>query len=100
MRPGLIFAMASASHSGSAFKKSLMPWSKLDVELSEKTMRVLFNSGFRKMTPVQVSRILYDSDTLSVTCRPHSPQSSVIPLLLRNKDVAVEAVSGAGLCCM
>ena len=50
--------MASASGSGSAFKKSLIPWSKLDVELSEKTMHVLFNSGFSKMTPVQVSRIL------------------------------------------
>ncbi|KDR12156.1 ATP-dependent RNA helicase DDX55 isoform X2 [Zootermopsis nevadensis] len=50
-------------------------WSKLDVKLSALTKKTIHEMGFKTMTPVQ---------------------AACIPLLLKNKDVAVEAVTGSG----
>ncbi|PNF27903.1 ATP-dependent RNA helicase DDX55 [Cryptotermes secundus] len=50
-------------------------WNKLDVKLSASTKKTIHEMGFERMTPVQ---------------------AACIPLLLKNKDVAAEAVTGSG----
>ncbi|KAJ9589586.1 hypothetical protein L9F63_017171 [Diploptera punctata] len=50
-------------------------WDKLDVNLSNGIKRAIKDMGFKTMTPVQ---------------------AACIPLLLKNKDVAAEAVTGSG----
>ncbi|XP_059478620.1 ATP-dependent RNA helicase DDX55 [Neocloeon triangulifer] len=50
-------------------------WEKLDYKLSPPIVKHLSELGFEKMTPVQ---------------------AATIPLLLKNKDVAAEAVTGSG----
>ncbi|CAB4014457.1 ATP-dependent RNA helicase DDX55, partial [Paramuricea clavata] len=50
-------------------------WSNLNPPLSESTLNVLDEIGFKTMTPIQ---------------------SVAIPLFLTNKDVAAEAVTGSG----
>lgn len=50
-------------------------WNKLDVDLGIATKRAIKEMGFKTMTPVQ---------------------AACIPLLLKNKDVAAEAVTGSG----
>jgi len=50
-------------------------WDKLDIKLRETTLQALEDLAFTHMTPVQ---------------------AACIPLFLRNKDVAAEAVTGSG----
>lgn len=52
-----------------------LKWSKLDVALSVTTKKCVEEMGFKTMTPVQ---------------------AACIPLLLKSKDVAAEAVTGSG----
>lgn len=72
-------------------------WDSLPVKLNDGILETLSELKFSHMTPVQVTLLLlkrsFHGSVSSVLSLVSSFQSACIPLFMRNKDVAAEAVS-------